>query len=50
MTICLKLASMYICKNFALFSREDDAPRRFNLIGEDDGLDKKQQIKMEYIS
>jgi len=26
------------CKDFSLFSRGDDGPRRFNPIGEDDGL------------
>jgi len=26
------------CYDFALFSWEDDGPRKFNRIGEDDGL------------
>ena len=26
------------CQDFALFSREDDGPRRSNRVGEDDGL------------
>ena len=38
------------CQDFALFSREDDGPRRSNPIGEDDGLKQKKQIKVEHIS
>jgi len=33
-----------------LFLKGDDGPRRSNLIGEDDGLKQKKQIKLEQSS
>ena len=38
------------CYNFALFSKENDGPRRSNQVEEDDGLKQKKQIKVEHIS
>jgi len=33
-----------------LFSRGDNGPRKFNLVGEDDGLKQKRQIKVKQFS